>query len=411
MSNTPDVPTDWGMWGNIESSLEKKKNNRLLPILLGLPFIVFFAGLIGYLLAPNFSTVISNDLELERDTIYITNTINTIDTVLKTEIVTRWKYHNPKQQLQLQRQVQNLSSINQSLQKSMDDLDSKLNDYRFAFSENILKENPKYAHLDFFESEPKRNNILNNEGPINERYPIGVLAYSPMLSPKSLIYKRPQIMLINNLLFENLEKNIKPESFLEKMVPDYVNIGVSAETPSLAFTKNLSPGLESGLGLNMELMFSPRLSMVTGIRTRSTQNKTTDEITASTYPQPMTGSEDSFNNLNVKSSFLDIPFTFKYNMFKNAGNKLYLTGGVMLSKHKKTEYVYEYERNTSEVYYEEKIDGTGWSLGSSLLGVGYEIEAWGNTSAFVESNLRYQFNSDSDAIHGIGFRFGMYYKI
>jgi hypothetical protein len=411
ISNTPDVPTDWGMWNDIESSLEKKKRNRFLPILLVLPFIVFFSGLFGYLLAPNQGAVISNNIEEVRDTIYITNTISAVDTVLKTEFVTRWRYHNPSQHLQLQRQVQDLATNNQSLQNNIDVLDSKLNDYQYAFSESILKENPKYRHLDIFENGTKRNNRINSDAPISERYPIGVLAYSPLLSPKSLFYTRPQIMIVSDLWFENMVINKEPESFLDKIVPDYVNVGVSVETPSLAFTKNLSPGLEVGLGLNTEFMFSPRVSLVTGIRTRSSQNQTSDQIIASTYPQPMFGSEDSFKNLKVKSSFLDIPFTFKYNMFKQEANKLYLTGGVLVSKHNQTEYVYEYVRNTSEVYYEEKIKGTGWNLGSATLGVGYEMETWGNTSAFVESNLRYQFKSETEAIHGIGFRFGMYYKI
>ena len=411
MSNTPNVQTDWGMWDDIETSLEKKKNNRFLPILLGLPFIVFFSGFIGYLLAPNHGTVISNNIETERDTIYITNTINTVDTVLKTEFVTQWRYQNTNQQLQLQRQVQDLASINQSLQKSIETLDTKLNDYRYAFSESILKENPKYRHLDVFESRLKKNNFLNNENLTSERYPVGAITFSPLLTPKLLDYKRPQIMLINNLLFENLVKVKKAESLIDQIVPDYVNIGVSAELPGLAFTKNFSPGLEAGLGINVELIFSPRFSLVTGVRTRSTQNKTTDAAIASTYPQPIVTSEDSFKNLKSKSSFLDIPFTFKYNMFNREKNKLYLTGGVLLSKHNQTEYVYEYVRNTSEVYYEEKIEGSGWSLGSSVVGLGYELEAWRNTSAFVESNFRYQFKRDADAIHGLGFRFGMYYKL
>ena len=293
----------------------------------------------------------------------------------------------------------------------MDNLDSKLDDYRLAFSESGLSETPKYRHLDIFDSDPKRKSLIVNEATISERYPLGILAYSPLLNPKLLDHKRPQIMIINDLWFENLIKNKKPESFIDQLVPDYVNIGVSAETPGLAFTKNLSPGLEAGFGLNVEFMFSPKLSLVTGVRIRSTQNKTKDEVIASTYPKPNVSSEESFKNLKLKSSFIDIPFTFKYNMYKREKDKLYLTGGVLLSKNNQTEYVYEYIRNMSEIYYEEKIKGSGWNIGSSVVGLGYELETWRNTSAFIESYARYNFNSDSNRVHGIGFRFGMYYKI
>ncbi len=88
-----------------------------------------------------------------------------------------------------------------------------------------------------------------------------------------------------------------------------------------------------------------------------------------------------------------------------------MTGGFLLSKHNQTEYLYEYIRNTSEIYYGEKGVANGWNFGSSIVGIGYELEPWNNTLAFIESYARYNFNSDSDPIHGIGFRFGIYYKI
>ncbi len=411
MSNTPNVPTDWGMWEDIESSLDKKRKNRLLPVLLSLPFLLVMAGIIGYLLASKPDVSISERVEIRTDTVYLTESIHKVDTVLQTKYITKWRYQIPEETLTFQSQVQDLSKINSFLQQSIDELNKKLDDYRYAFSESILKDDPKYKKSDFFDLESQNNLPTKNIALNIDRFGIEAFALSPIPEVKMLSYERPKLMLIHNLLFENLVKSKKSKSLSDHLIPDYINIGVSIETPGLAFTKNLRPGLETGLGFNVELMFSPRFSLVTGIRSRSTQNKTTDPLIASLYPQPVFGSEETFQNLNVKSSFIDIPLIFKYDIFKLNQNQVYLTGGLLLSKHNQTEYLYEYSRNTSEIYYEEKGVALGWSLGSSVLGMGYEFDAWRNTSAFVESYARYNFKNESDAIHGLGFRFGMYYKI
>jgi len=411
MSSNPEVQTDWGMWDSIETSLDKRKKRRFLPFLLALPFLLLFAGAVGYMLAPKSEDSNLSNIDVQRDTIYLTESIHSIDTILKTEYITKWKYRNPNQDLALQSQVQDLASLNTSLQQSIKGLDLKLNEYRYAFSESILKNNPKYDHLDYINSKINTNSIALNEDFKTDRSIINGLTMSPLLDLQTLTFERQKIMLIHNLLFENLVKNKKSESVLEKLTPDYVNIGASIESPGLAFTKNLSPGLELGFGLNVELMFSPRFSIVTGIRTRSTQNTTTDSLIAGLYPQPATGIEEQFKNLAVKSSFIDIPFTFKYDFLKLNQNNIYLTGGLLLSKHNEIEYKYEYLRGQTEIYYEEKGDQLGWSLGSSVLGVGYEFDAWDRASAFIESYARYNFNSDVDPIHGVGFRLGLYYKI
>lgn len=411
MSNPPEVPTDFQMWEDIEQNLDKKKRNWMLPVFLGLPFIILFSGFIGYLLAPKTNTTLGFETEHTRDTIYINNTTHSIDTIIKTEFITQWKYRNSNQTIQLQSQIQNLSNLNRSLQNDLASLDSKLEDYRMAFSESIIKDNPKYKHLDYFRNinvtSPYNDNLLSTGRSTFEN-----IALSPLLNPGMLEYTRPKIMIIHNdLWLENMLKNKKPKSLLEQIVPDYVNLGISVETPGIAFTKDLSPGLESGFGFQSEFLFSPKFSIVTGIRSRSTQNKTTDIAIASTYPQPIVTSEETFKNLKVKSTFVDIPFTFKYQMFKHKQNDIYLTGGVLLSKRTQTEYIFEYIRDASEIYYEEKAPGGNWGIGSTIIGLGYEMDTWGNTSAFLESYARYKFNGDSEPIHGLGFRFGMYYKI
>ena len=411
MSNTPEAPTDWGMWEDIESTLDKKRKNRFLPVFIGLPLLLFAAGVIGYLLAPKPDSTISEKVELIRDTIYLTESIHTVDTILQTEYITKWRIQKPEESLAFQSQIQNLSNLNTSLLQSIDGLNNKLKDYRYAFSESGLKNDPKYRKLDFFNPESTPNLPSDNISLFVDRSGIEAFDLSPLLDSKMLDYERPRLMLIHNLLFENLVKNKKSKNLLDHLIPDYFNIGVSIETPGFAFTKDLSPGLEMGFGFNAELMFSPRFSLVTGIRSRSTQNKTTDALIASSYPQPVTTSEEVFKNLNVKSSYIDIPLTFKYDVFKLRQNNVYLTGGLLLSKHSQTEYKYEYNRNTTEIYYEEKVAVNGWSLGSSVIGIGYELEPWSNTSAFIESYARYNFKSDKGAIHGVGFRFGMYYKI
>lgn len=411
MSKTPDVPTDWGMWDDVEASLDRKKHNRFFPIWLGLPFLIFLSGFIGYLMAPKSDISIADDLEIQRDTIYITKAISSVDTVIKTEYITKWKYQPESQHQQLQSKIISLYQVNQSLQNSINSLDSKLNDYRLAFSEIKDKNNPKYAHLDF--SYTESNNIISNDSEAfrNQRYQMENIAFSPILTPKMIDYRSPKLILINDLWFQNLIKNKKSESLFEQIVPDYINIGLSAELPGLTFTKNLSPGLEAGLGLNIEFLFSPRFSVVTGIRNRLGQNGTSDELVASNYPQPVINLEESFKNLKVKTTFIDIPLSLKYRILNIGQNDLYLSGGLLVSKDVEREYVYEYIRNASEIYYEVKREGGNWSIGSSIFSVGYEFDAWSNTSAFFESYIRHNFNSDEDAIHGIGFRFGMYYKI
>lgn len=411
MSKTPDVPTDWGMWEDIEQNLDNKRKNRFLPVFIGLPILLVAAAMIGYLLAPKLDSNMSDNVEVIRDTIYLTESIHTIDTILKTEYITKWRIQKPEENLAFQSQIQNLASLNKSLQQSIDGLNNKLDDYKYVFSESGLKNNPKYSKLDLFNPESTVNIPPDKSSLFVDRFGIDVFDLSPLLDPQKLNFERPKLMLIHNLLFENLVKNKKSKSLLDHIIPDYLNIGVSIETPSFAFTKDLGPGLEIGFGFNAELMFSPRFSLVTGVRTRSTQNKTTDELIASTYPQPITSTEEAFKNLSVKSSYIDIPLTFKYKAFKLRQNNVYLTGGLLLSRHNQTEYLYEYIRNSSEIYYEEKGIASGWSLGSSIIGLGYELEPWSNTSAFIESYARYSFRSDSDPVHGIGFRFGIYYKI
>ena len=410
MSNTPDVSTDWGMWSDLESTLDKKRINRLLPIFLGLPIFLILGGIIGYMIAPK-QKVFSNAVEIKKDTIYLTEKIHTIDTLIKTEYITKWKYKNPIHNKALQIQAQQLASLNSSLQESIRELDGKLNDYRYAFSESILKNDPKYRSLDFFNSKssiiPSNKNITSDI----ERFSIDKLAFSPQLDLKVLKFDRPDIMLIHNLLFENLVNNQKAKSLLDHIIPDYINLGASIETPGLALTNNLSAGLEFGVGLNAEIIFSPNFSLVTGIRSRSSENKTTDPIIAANYPQPIIGDKEIFKNLSVKSSFIDIPITLKYNILKFNQNDVYLTGGLLLSKHSQTEYKYEYVRNTTEIYFEEKAEVSGWSLGSYIFGVGYEMDAWSNTLVFAESFVRYNYKSDFEPVHGVGFRFGMYYKI
>lgn len=411
MSNKPEVSTDWGMWEDIESTLDKKKKRRFIPVLLGLPFLLLFAGAVGYKLAPKSEDSISSKIDIQRDTIYLTETSHSVDTIVKTKYITKWKYRNSNKNLALQSQIQDLATINASLQQSINGLDSKLNEYRYAFSESILKSNPKYKHLDYYDKKKSTNSIAQNDVSRTDRSLLTGLTLSPLLDLRELTFERQKIMVIHNLLFENLVKNKKSESLLEKLTPDYINVGASLESPALAFTKNLSPGLEFGLGLNVELMFSPKFSIVTGVRTRSTENKTIDPFVAALYPQPTINSEEEFKNLAVKSSFIDIPLTLKYDFLRLNQNNIYFTGGLLLSRHNQIEYKYEYIRDQTEIYYEEKGDKLGWSLGSSVIGIGYEMDNWNSVSAFIESYARYNFSSNGEAIHGAGFRFGVYYKI
>jgi hypothetical protein len=411
ISDAPDVPTDWGMWAEIESSLEKKRKNWFLPLLIGLPILLALAGLIGYWLAPKPDSLVSDKTEFSTDTLYLTKTNYIKDTIFLTKYITKWKYNSPPENVVFLSQIQKLTNLNRSLEQSIKKLNTDLKEYKLAFSESTLKNDPKYKYLNRFSSESDALFTTNNMDLVNIRTELEGLVKSPILIPKSLIYERPKLMKVHNLYFENLVKNKKSDSLLDHMIPDYINLGASIEAPGLSVSNDLNPGLEMGIGLNVELMFSPKFSLVSGVRLRSNQNKTNDAQIASTYPQPIVNTEDNFKNLNIKSSFIDIPFTFKYDVLRHKQNNIYLSAGFLLSLQNHVEYKYEYIRNSTEIYYEVKGPSLGWGLGTSILGIGYEFDHWRNTSAFVESYARYNFKSDSDAIHGIGFRFGIYYKI
>jgi hypothetical protein len=81
MSQSPQIETDWKMWGAISDAIRPKKRKPLIPIWIWLPVILGLSVYLGYLFRPKNLSSPFEKYSSHLDTVYTTNTVYVHDTI------------------------------------------------------------------------------------------------------------------------------------------------------------------------------------------------------------------------------------------------------------------------------------------------------------------------------------------
>jgi hypothetical protein len=169
------------------------------------------------------------------------------------------------------------------------------------------------------------------------------------------------------------------------------------------------------MGLQIEALFSPKLSILLGVGSRLSTGYSKDLDVASIFPLPQNVDENStFDNLKIKSKIIDLPLSIKYKINQNQKWDVFVKGGLVFTKLSEIEYKYEYKNNDNEIYYEVKEEHSGWNAGSFVLGLGIESNVFSKWTLTLEPQLRYNFNSKVPNMyknHAIGLRMALMYQM
>ena len=417
LGNPPKKATDWSVWNTIEKELDRKKRRFVLPFWFW-PLGMLGVGVLGYFMGNQMrssSPLYSHETTYLIDTIYLDRTITKTDTVYKEpfqEYYSQLKdFRNSNEALRSQ-----LSSIKKNYDQSLAILDSygRLIAQKGLLRDRDFQELPdirKYEH--YFKDDI---NPLVIDSPFANRglmQSLELAAGIPLIN--RIAYDRTKPKIIVGLTVEQMKKMNPPPSILERLTPDYINLGMALEGPSLTLDQNGSSGNSIGVSGIVELMFSPRISLLTGINSISNSTKIEDELLSMGYPQPANvGENEVFENLNIKSTSLEIPLSLRYKFQSDAWAEPYIIGGVSWVKFRNVEYIFEYSNGNNETYYEVKNEISYPSSWAVHGGIGAVRSISNSFDLIGEVRFNYQLDKialNRDRYYGLGLRLGALYKI
>ncbi len=416
LENTPNEPTDWSVWDKIENELDRDKKRAIIPFWFW-PLGMLAVGLLGYMLGSEmpFNIPSNERTTLVRDTIYMDRIITKSDTVFQhTSLTENPIFSNLNAENQrIQNQLQALKLYNRQIA-------NQLNSYGRLIAEKGLLADidfSKLPNIQDFESFASKMEVANSDiFPKEKRDFLNSLEFLDGIPiSKQIEYDRKRPMPIVGLTHSQILKMMENPSFMDKITPDYVNIGFLTEGPSFIFDQNGNSGSAFGGGGIVELIFSPKLSLILGASSVSYSSKIEDETNAGVYPQPMNiGEDEIFENLNILSSSLEIPVSLKYRLNFIKSVQPYIVGGLSGVKFRNIEYKYEYSSGTNETYYEVSANAVlpwGWSVHGGLSAV----KSISNSFDILgEVRFNYQLGDaalNRDRYYGLGIRLGALYKI
>ena len=414
MSEPPKQPTDWAMWDKVSNSVGEDNPSSGIPLWLWLPFLMALAGIGGYFLNSDSNHEALSSGITVTDTVYIHEQTIRTDTIYKTKYITQWR----------DRKVENrdLLSLNKlllvdadSLRNQVSFLERKMNALEHAIRSTSLKYDPALAGILSISDEGNMKNTFPSEigsiANLVESQRGGLNSLGLLQIPNYFIF---QDGMVRNWKLDPVKITPRSPGLLESLIPDYVNIGISLGTPALNFSNGLMPGYEIGGQLHLELLFSPKFSLVTGIGAKNATPKTKDESLAMVYGLPDILDGDQFKELYLNTSSLQVPLLMKYTIRKGKTGKRYLIGGLIVNRVFDQEPRFEYLRGVNEIYYETDSNTLPWSFSTIQLGFGFERKIRDRLNIYAEPFGRYDFSrldADGYKFHGLGVRWGVSYEL
>lgn len=215
--------------------------------------------------------------------------------------------------------------------------------------------------------------------------------------------------------FTALQLDHNKKSLMRSLTPDYARVGINGTpTAKSIFSENDGGRSEVDFGLYTELLFSRHMSLKIGLNLRRSKAKIEDEELAFSYANPMVSDPNaSFYELYIDNHYLDIPISLKYRIKDHKVIAPYGSIGMMFTKNRKQEYLFEFESQQDETYVTSEVEGGPLSLASLRMALGVDYALSRHLYGFTELAYRYNFRiseSESDRVNGIGLNIGVAYE-
>ena len=182
-----------------------------------------------------------------------------------------------------------------------------------------------------------------------------------------------------------------------------------------AITNELEHPGEWLLSLQYEMLFSPRLSLLTGLRYRNFSAKNEHDLKDLSYPLPpdmMAG--DQLHEIYLNNQYISVPILVKYSIPLWRHFHPYLHSGLLFTKTISQNYKFEINRRGMDLNLNSKIGEGPLILSSCLVGAGVEYWLSQRVSTSLDLEGRYQFklsNIEVQKNNGLGVRLGIHYSL
>ncbi len=418
MSEPPKETTNWSMWEDLKGKIDSNsnRNKAVIPLWAWLPIALGLCLYFGYSLgSKNDNADLSNSFQ-DIDTVYVKQNVYLIDTIFQNRYITKYLEHKISQEENQILENQQSALVNAALKNEIEYLKEKLNQYSYAIQNGPYKNDPYFSTLILHDS--GTNQLGSDAANINnENIGLGQLNRSNEIVNFDLLNNLQLYVSSENLIRKwNLSPTVlvkKKKSFLSKLTPDYYNLGLSVKAPTFAFVKNFNTGFEFGSNLNLEMLFSPRFSIESGIGLTNSTISIWDYETAKLYAVADYTEGDEFKKLSLSLSSLIIPISGKYKLYSDRNWKPYFRFGAQFNSILSEEFQYEFSRGLDEVYVEIHGKRSSLQLNSLIGGFGFERKLFHRINGYVEPFGRYafNFNNNSNRLHGLGLNLGLYYEL
>jgi hypothetical protein len=200
----------------------------------------------------------------------------------------------------------------------------------------------------------------------------------------------------------------------DAILPDRHRIGMIGGAFNVA-THELKHPREWLLALQYEMLFSPRISVLTGVRYRTFSAEDGHDLDDMDYPIPsdlMPG--DQLEEIYIYNHYISIPLMAKYSIPVGKNFQLYVKSGLLFTKVLAQNYKFEINRQGDELKLDSKIGKGPMILSSYLMGVGVAYSLSPRFSSSLDLEGRYQFrqtNTEFQKNHGFGIRLGLHYTL
>ena len=169
------------------------------------------------------------------------------------------------------------------------------------------------------------------------------------------------------------------------------------------------------VGIQYEMRFSRTFSLMTGIRHRSYQGKSENDLDGTEYPLPTNILfSDRLEEVYVKKKFLSVPLTVKYSIPIRKRYWPYIETGILFTRVQSQDFTFEVKRSGDDEIKLKSETGAGpWLRSSYLIGVGLEYSPTYRLTTTLGIEGRYHnrlSDSEFEKTHGLGLRLGMFYN-
>ena len=205
----------------------------------------------------------------------------------------------------------------------------------------------------------------------------------------------------------------EPNPFREALRVDEKRIGLGFQGLNVPFTLNFEEEREWSTSLEGELVFTEKVSLISGLQYRFDQIKSEDLAFVTTFPQPSNvDPEATFKEMYMRVSYLEVPLLAKYSFPSRSSFSPFMMAGPMISKAIRQNLEFEYEDLNNEEYkLQVPLEAGSIHLSSWIIsgGVAYKLGPDSPFSIFAEGRFRYNSNISAEEyskIHGLGLRVG-----